>query len=346
MGQHEPDAVTTVSKHKRLSLAALAAAVVSLAVGLAYAPAAHAAPGGDCSDNSIIKCGVTNATDFVAKARANQPADLQAVYTKFGITPEEYDAFAKQAVMGTAKTNGEIVANGQVVATGAYSIGRTKFEYSTPYAIGNTTYYKSANNQVLKEDMPAMLWFDSKGKLDAAILSACGNPIGGNSTTPAYSCRQLSKQAVGGKQDTYSFTVEAPASKGAVFTKVVYDFGDGTSVTKTSAIEAVEHAYTQPGTYTAKATVYFRLPDGREVSASGSGCSTAVTVKAPPAPTPTPPAPAPQPTLPSTGPMGMAGISGLFAGSSALGAAGYRWRSRRRTAKANRVADNLLRTRD
>lgn len=270
-----------VGRMKSIVLAVSATAVIALGIASVPTGSASAAAGGDCSDNSIVRCGVSSAHDMVAKARANQPDDLQAVYSKFGVTPDAYDAFASGAVAGTARQNGEIVANGQVVATNAYSLGRTKFSYSSAYPIGSKTYYKSQNTDVLKQDMPALLWFDAKGKLTAAILGACGNPMGGNTMTPGYACNQLEAQAIEGQANTYKYTVNAPASRGAVVSRVVYDFGDGQTVTKTNPREAVTHTYTQPGTHTAKATVYFRLPDGREVSASGSGCATQITIPAP-----------------------------------------------------------------
>lgn len=423
---------------KKMVLATGLVAVIALAAVFMRSQTVLAATG-DCSDNSIIRCGASSPADLIAKARANNPNDLQAIYANFKLPVEQYDAFARDAKMGEAHRNGDITINGQVVGRNAWSIGRLEKSYSTPYKVGNVTYHRSNSTDVFKqESLPAMLWFDDKGKLIAGILTDCGNPLGGNTVTPSYSCNQLNKEAVNGQANTYRFTANAPASNGAVISRVVYDFGDGKQETRTNPSEAVTHTYSGAGSYTAKVTIYFKLPSGQEVSASGSGCATQITVQAPPTPkvatwqctalqsarresdgqyaytftanasvanarlvnvdfnfgdgtgstgiapangansvavphtyagpgtytttatlhfraddgtdgqgkpadvtcstTVTPAAP-PAAELPKTGP---AGIVGLFAGTGALGALGYRWRASRKLAKVDSVVDNLF----
>lgn len=427
-------------------VAAIALAVVAggLYTGLRSQPVAAQSQGiQDCSTNSIIKCGVNTPAELISKVRANNPADLTAIYDNFDLNSQAYDAFARDAKWGTAKQDGTIVYNGQVVARNAWSIGREAKPYSTRYAISGTTYHKSKSTDVLKQDLPVMLWFDQNGELAGAILAACGNPMGGETVKPSYRCQQINKETVSGQANTYRFTANAPASNGATISRVVYNFGDGSpEQTRTSPTDAVTHTYTNPGNYTAKVTIYFRLPSGQEVSASGNGCDTPITVSQPQQPlaanwqctqlqairrdgadvyaytfradaslqnarlvsadfafgdgatsnavqptataattiqadhtyaaagtyratatlrfeatnganaqgkdanvtcstelTITAPAPAPQPALPAAGP---AGIAGLFAGSSALGALGYRWHARRRLSKVDDFVDKLI----
>lgn len=235
----------------------------------------------DCSPNSIIKCGVSSPAELIAKVKANNPSDLKTVYDFFNLDASEYDKFAREAKAGTINKNGTVVVNGQVVATNAWSIGRDAKPYSTPRKIGGKTYHSSYAKDVLNRDsLDVFVMFNSKGQPEFGIMAACGNPIGGNPVTPTYSCNQLKRTAVAGKKNTYSFTTDASAAKGAVISRVVYDFGDGSApVTKTKLTDAVEHAYTKTGSFTAKATVYVRLPGGNEVAVNGAGCAQKVTVK-------------------------------------------------------------------
>lgn len=56
---------------------------------------------------------------------------------------------------------------------------------------------------------------------------------------------------------TYQFNVEVVLNDVDKVTKVIYDFGDGTTETKTSEKEAVKHTYTKAGTYKIKTSVHF-----------------------------------------------------------------------------------------
>jgi len=235
----------------------------------------------DCSDNSIIKCGVTSPADLIKKIKANKPSDLKAIYESFELAPKDYDAFAKEAVVGTAYKDGTIKVNGHIVATDIWSIGRNAKPYSEGKKIDGITYHKSKAQDVFARDsMPVFVWFDDKGSVETAILQPCGNPVGGKTPTPEYECKELVRKTVSGKKNTYDFSTNAPASKGATISKVVYDFGDGSAkVTKTNPSDTVRHTYTKPGNYDAKVTVYAKLPSGKEVVANSTACVSKVTVE-------------------------------------------------------------------
>jgi len=235
----------------------------------------------DCTTNSIIKCGVSSPTNLITKIKGNEPADLNNIYKHFGISPTDYDKFAKEAVTGTAYKNGNIVVGGKIVATDAWSIGRESKSYSKSYPIDGKTYHASFATDVFNADsLPVFVWFNDKGVMTAAILQACGNPMDGKEVTPDYACKALNATAVSGKKNTYNFTTEAPVSKGVTVSKVVYDFGDGfPPVTKTKPSDVALHIYSKPGTYTAKVTVYVKLPNGKEVVAPGAGCIKKITIK-------------------------------------------------------------------
>jgi len=240
----------------------------------------------DCSTNSIDNrnmnggCGAATPSELIRDIRANSPSDLKTIYNHFGLTSSKYNEFASNAKTGTAYRDGRIVVGGQTVGTQAWSIGRTKFSYSSNYSIGGKTYYKSAHTNVLNRDLPVMVLFDDKGVMKTAVLSACGNPAKANPVTPKYSCDLLRKTAVSGKKDTYRFTTKATATKNARLDKVVYDFGDGSAkVTKRSLSDSVTHTYTKPGNYTARVVVYVKLPGGKTVSTTSASCTTPVKVE-------------------------------------------------------------------
>lgn len=264
------------------------AITVAAAMGIFGFNHANADVRRDCDNNAIIYCGAQSPSEFINKASANNPADLQAIYQNFGLAPAEYSKFVTSAKMGTAYKDGRIVVNGQTVATDAWSIGRLGNHngqtYKRSYTIAGHTYYASNNKDIfLSDNIPVMVMFDAKGAMKFAVLTACGNPITGHKTTPNYSCDLLQKETVQGKKNTYSFTTKATATNGATLAKVVYDFGDGSAqVTKNNLSDAVTHAYTTEGNYVAKVTVYVTLPGGTQLPVTSASCEKAITVEAPP----------------------------------------------------------------
>lgn len=239
----------------------------------------------DCKSNSIIKCGEPTPSAFIDQVRANDDKqghdDLQSVYADFGLVPSDYSKFVSYARMGTAYQDGTIKVDGQTVATDAWSIGRQHFSYASPIALNGATYYKASDKRVLLQNLPVMVLFNSKGVMQFAVMNACGNPVSGTKIVPQYSCDLLQKSPVSGKANTYLFSTKASASDNAQVVKVIYTFGDGTSDTETSLSKQVEHTYTQPGTYTAKVTVYVSLPGKQTVTVTSANCQTQIFVQTP-----------------------------------------------------------------
>ena len=237
----------------------------------------------DCSNNSIIKCGAQTPTEFINKVEANNPADLQDIYSAYTLTPDKYSSFEQTAKMGTAYKNGTIVVDGQTVATDSWSIGREKKPYSTDDVINGHTYYKSYSKDVFAVDsIPAMVYFNDQGNIQFAVLTACGNPMGGTPVVSKNSCDMLQKTAVQGQDNTYQFTTKATVGNGAKVSRVVYDFGDGSAtVTQSDAAAAVTHTYSKSGTFTAKVTVFVVNASGNEVSLTAATCQTQITVQQP-----------------------------------------------------------------
>ncbi len=246
----------------------------------------------DCDSNAIIYCGTGNASQFIAQVKANDSKnghhDLQTVYAHYGLEPASYDQFVKTARAGTLYNDGRLVVDGlQVAQTNTNTIGRNAGSQGVGYFttnIGGTNYYGNATGATFAagtQSIPVMAMFNAKGVLQFAVLTACGNPVGNTPTTPNYSCNSLQKVAVSGKLNTYNFTTATTAGNGATIAKVVYNFGDGTSVTATNPKTPVPHTYTKAGNFTAKVTVYVNLPGAQQTTVVSGDCQMVITVVLP-----------------------------------------------------------------
>ena len=148
--------------------------------------------------------------------------------------------------------------------------------------ISGTTYYGNTVNKAnVGKDQPIMAMFDAQGKFVFGVMTVCGNPVGTSPVTPTYGCDALHKTPVAGKMNTFNFTTTAHATNNASVSKVVYDFGDGTTATVANPNTPVQHAYTKSGSFTAKVTVYVHLPGNQNVTAVSTNCQTTFTIVQP-----------------------------------------------------------------
>jgi PKD repeat protein len=239
--------------------------------------------GQECDDNAIMRCGAGTPASFITNVKANKPSDLKTIYAASGLSSSEYSRFASTAQKGTVyKSSGKIVVDGQTVINDVWSFGRQQRAHQWTHKIDGKTYYASfSKDRMTVPSTPVMVMFDKTGTVEFAVMDACGNPMMGKKVTPKYSCDLLQKSAVAGKKDTYKFTTKASASNNAKVAKFVYDFGDGTKATTTSASKAVEHTFKKPGDYNVTVTVYVNLPGKNTATATSAKCKTKVTVTAP-----------------------------------------------------------------
>ncbi|HXH26940.1 MAG TPA: PKD domain-containing protein [Candidatus Acidoferrum sp.] len=94
----------------------------------------------------------------------------------------------------------------------------------------------------------------------------------------AAACHCDTLQSTKVNDTTYTFSSVAIISSSVHTTKVVYDFGDGSTDTEAKDVTKVTHTF-KPGTYTVKATVYFS--DGS--ISNTAGCTKKITIPQPPA---------------------------------------------------------------
>lgn len=228
----------------------------------------------DCSPNAIMHCGAGDPNTFINKIPAQ--GDLSAIYNGFGLQSGDYARFRGEAKQGIAYRNGDIVVDGQVVATNSWSIGRSKKAHSWNW----NGYWADYATVVNRSDIPVMVLFDENGDMEFAAMYDCGNPTTGNIQRNSAECHALTKSEVPGEKDTYLFTVNAPHSSRVSINKVEYNFGDGTTATAND-LNPVKHKFTKPGNFTVTVKVTFNMPFGKVKTVEGVNCKTQVTVLAP-----------------------------------------------------------------
>lgn len=259
----------------KVKIAAIAIVVAVLsAVGFGFMQAGIAnAETRECSDNSIIRCGAMSASELKSEYAKNERG-LKAIYSHYNIDASDIAA-SGSAKTGSVHPNGTVTVGGKVVATNAYTVGRSGSLGGNKVKINdNISVYEGAGR--LKSSLSAFVFFDKDGNFKSAILKVCGNPVRATppkpTPKPIYSCDNLTAKAI--SRNEYRFTTDAAAKNGAKITKYTYNFGDGTVK---SGEKTISHAYSKAGNYTATVKVSV-LVDGKTVTAPGD-CKVTVTVK-------------------------------------------------------------------
>lgn len=158
----------------------VAIGLISIITFTAVAPltVAQTNQGGDCDDNAVIRCGVSDLNDLKTKYRENQQDNVQAVFAAFGIPNE---AALDGMVPGRITGNNEVYVGERLVATGATTAGRQNIsnERGSSVDMGGGFWQRS----------PSVSFTDPNGSLDAlvkmenntfkhAVIMSCGNPVG------------------------------------------------------------------------------------------------------------------------------------------------------------------------
>lgn len=247
---------------------------IALAAGYGFATRSAVEAATDCDDNAVIKCGYTNLSDFAAKYQENAHGDLQNIFGNWGLDVDEYVQSGQHVTV--YKTGEVVLDDGTVVATNANSLGRQSIgnNRKSIEIAGVTYYYSSTSDSFAADSLDGYAQFNSDDhSMVLATLKACGNPVWGES--PGYKCEVLSQTKI---SDTEYEYIATPYTKnGATVAKIVYEFGDGDSVTVTENFDqSVSHTYI-PGEYTAIATIYFDV-NGSEKSDTRQSCTKPVSV--------------------------------------------------------------------
>jgi uncharacterized repeat protein (TIGR01451 family)/LPXTG-motif cell wall-anchored protein len=261
-----------MSKGKFVIFGILAAVIGFVGFGLSQGDAANA-ESRECGDNSIIRCGAMSASELKSEYAKNERG-LKAIYSHYNIDASDIAA-SSSAKTGYVLPNGDVTVGGKVVATNAYTVGRSASLGGSKVTINSSlSVYEGANR--LKSKLSAYVFFNKDGTFKSAVLKVCGNPVRATpkkpTPKPVYTCDSLAAKKI--SRNEYQFTTEATAKNGAKIVKYTYDFGDG----KTSDGDAtIRHTFASAGTYTIIAKVSV-LVDGKTVTASGT-CKTTITIE-------------------------------------------------------------------
>lgn len=164
------------------------------------------------------------------------------------------------------------VKNGATVQKVVYEFGDGTSEVRTNPAEQVTHTYAPGNYTA-----KVTVYFNVFGRTETDTRVECTKPVEVK-PAPVYSCDALQKIVV--DRDTFKFSTNYTAKNGASVVKAIYDFGDGTTATKTNPSDLVEHTY-QPGDYTAKTTMYFNV-EGQQKTSTGPQCTQQIKVESPP----------------------------------------------------------------
>jgi hypothetical protein len=296
--------------HNSLVVGAITgAAVVAGLFGAHAIQNAHAATyATNCDDNAVVYCGAQDASDLTSKVDGSYSnpyketsTSILNIYSYFGISKADVDAMPGEEVEGTVTKTGDVIVNGKTVATGVTTAGRMDISGSAKHEVNGTTFYTRAPSvSFLDASLPAMVVMKN-GVFQFAIMNSCGNPVTGHATTtpppapkPAtLTCSELSLTpgTVESNSDQgYTLEAQATTANGATISSYVFDFGDSTSKTVSSASTSASTTHTySPGTWTAKVTVNGSASGKSLTAPATTSCEKTITVKSPtPTPTPTP----------------------------------------------------------
>lgn len=253
-----------------LALAILAGSVVGFAPKV-FAASVDNTP--DCDKYSVMWCGSFTKSSILQKYTSgdghNTAANIQSIYTSFGITKAELQAASY--VDGIVYQNGNVTVNGKVVATGAKTYIRT---------MGTVSASKMGSAQT------ALVKLNKDGQFEYAIMKPCGNPVSAKNVVPPpkpptpkpiYNCVALTARAIDVSARKYGYTLSYTAKSGATLQDVDFNFGDGQTQNgvKPANVNSVTHTFAKEGKFTTTTTLNFNA-NGKVVSVK---CSTVITVQ-------------------------------------------------------------------
>ncbi len=292
-----------VNFFKSKPLVALALlALVAGSVTLINASAAS----GDCTDNSIVRCGAFSGGTGPTQGNFNKnvaayhnAGDIDRIYDHYGID----DKNLGNLPLGTVKGDGTIWLGGKKVATNAKSTGRQNITRNRPGCVkgsteidlgGGTKIYERDTCVAFKDShgsLQAWIKLDSDGKFQYAVLTVCGNPVTG---TPTYTPPPPPKPPTGATKCTalrvdkldrtrFKFGVSGSVSGAARQYGYIISYGDGSNGNVINSANKVtfSHTYAKPGTYNIQAASIAVL-NGKKIGDGGKSCAATIKVEKPP----------------------------------------------------------------
>ncbi|MBI3983920.1 PKD domain-containing protein [Candidatus Microgenomates bacterium] len=246
----------------------------------------------ECIPNSIINCGIYSKAEFKTKWNngdgRRSAAHIQNDFEMLSINLSEF--MSTQTVSGVVTKSGNVLVDGKVVATNAYSFGHNY----KPGSVKVGDMWKRPTTVSFQSSQLEAYVYMKDGVFQWAVLKSCGNPVTAQPVKPpqpTFVCDDLTIVKVNGLPvNTDHARGQAPLrvamkAKGSVTnTKIagyIFNFGDGTP-NKVAQYSTVAHTYTRVDSYTA--TV--RIKTGAGTTAVVPRCTVTISVSEVPPPPP------------------------------------------------------------
>ncbi len=143
-----------------------------------------------CNDatNEVLWCGAATPqqveADYIGGDGHNSAISIQNIYSAFDISSADINSMQATAVAGSVTKSGNVIVNGNIVATNALTAGRQSIPGSTAETYNGTTFYERPPSVSFLADSLTAFVVMTGNHFDFAILSSCGNPVVGTATTP------------------------------------------------------------------------------------------------------------------------------------------------------------------
>jgi uncharacterized repeat protein (TIGR01451 family) len=181
----------------KLIVAGAIIAVASLVGAISLSATANA-EGRECGDNAIIRCGAMSASELKSEYAKNERG-LKKIYSYYNIDASDI-ASSTSAKTGTVHTNGEVIVDGKVVATNAYTVGRSGSLGGSKVDANGWSVYQGADR--LKSTLSAYVFFNADGSFKSAVIKVCGNPVKATPKPVSKPGISLTKTVNGGEHAT------------------------------------------------------------------------------------------------------------------------------------------------
>lgn len=160
-------------KKKLLVLGTTVAVAFAVATGAVVLKHENASAVVSCQDGAVVCGGVSTPQDVADKMENGDGvhSDLKAIYNGLGIYKQ--DILSPNMVNGTVNKSGQVIVNGQVVATGVVNGWRKQLPGSYQ---ASGLWWTTPGQNFASANLSSLVYMRN-GKFVYAIIRTCGNPV-------------------------------------------------------------------------------------------------------------------------------------------------------------------------
>jgi uncharacterized repeat protein (TIGR01451 family) len=231
-----------LSKFKRSTKTAVVAGVVAaFAFGLGVFTSATAenvsfSSTRDCDANAVIYCGAMSVNQLINRydngSGSSSKKTIHDIYNYFGISSTEVHQmdnantsdFSVHA--GKVTSTGNVLINGNIVATNALTAGRQYISGSTKVTYNGTTFYTRTPSVSFQSNSLDAFVVKENGKFAYAILASCGNPVKATPKETPKPNYTINKQVKDKGTDEWRNSITVKPGTHVIYRVVVKSTGD------------------------------------------------------------------------------------------------------------------------